>query len=263
MSNLRELYDEDIKRVAPAAFSKTASPDRSKDYQLVHTMDLVAQLRSHNYEVTQAFQDQPRRRDPKYVRHMLRMTPTALLKSPERGAVFPQVLLWNSHNGRTMARLCAGFFRMICSNGMIVGESTATYAVRHYGKTVAQQVEDALKAIIEKQKEQEKRIEEWKKITLSDHRMTRYAEQAAEIRFGTSAGNYTSTAILAPRRPEDMGDDLWRVFNRVQENLTHGKLEGLSANQRRVQSRPLTGIGATLDVNRRLWQLTEATAQAA
>ena len=61
------------------------------------------------------------------------------------------------------------------------------------------------------------------------------------------------------------GDDLWRVFNRVQENAIRGGLTawGRDAQNRprRVTSREVTGIDGDVRLNRALWTLTERMAE--
>ncbi|MBN3807442.1 DUF945 domain-containing protein, partial [Paraburkholderia sp. Ac-20336] len=71
----------------------------------------------------------------------------------------------------------------------------------------------------------------------------------------------TENQLLAPRRFEDRRDDLWTVFNRVQENLTKGGLHGRSRTGRAMSTRPITGIDENVKLNRALWMLAEAMRQ--
>jgi hypothetical protein len=72
--------------------------------------------------------------------------------------------------------------------------------------------------------------------------------------------------LLSSRRFEDRRDDLWTVFNRVQENLTKGGLRGRSASGRAMSTRPVTGTGTgtgtgtdqNVKLNRALWMLADA-----
>ena len=60
-----------------------------------------------------------------------------------------------------------------------------------------------------------------------------------------------------PRRFEDRRDDLWTTFNRLQENLVKGGLEGRSRNGRATRTRPVNGIDQNVKLNRALWVLAE------
>jgi len=60
---------------------------------------------------------------------------------------------------------------------------------------------------------------------------------------------------LEVRRELDEGNDLWTVFNRVQEAVTHGGTARL--NDRR-HTRGIKAVDSTIRVNTRLWKAAEA-----
>ncbi|MCY1297040.1 hypothetical protein D9M70_464620 [compost metagenome] len=71
----------------------------------------------------------------------------------------------------------------------------------------------------------------------------------------------TEAQVLMPRRVDDRGSDLWSTFNRIQENLVKGGLNGRSAHGRRQSTRPVQGIDQNLRLNRALWMLAEGMQQ--
>lgn len=52
------------------------------------------------------------------------------------------------------------------------------------------------------------------------------ANAALKYRFGEDHQPVTVLQLLTPRRREDYNDDLWTVYQRVQENLIKGGLSG-------------------------------------
>ena len=72
-------------------------------------------------------------------------------------------------------------------------------------------------------------------------------------------------AVTEIRRVEDASPSLWHVFNRIQENVIRG---GYNVNMpRRTQAgmdirprrmRTITSIAQSIDINRKLWDATEA-----
>ncbi|MBW8832642.1 MAG: DUF932 domain-containing protein [Burkholderiales bacterium] len=60
-----------------------------------------------------------------------------------------------------------------------------------------------------------------------------------------------------PWRFEDRSDDLWTTFNRVQENLIQGGLQGRTPAGRPMRTRPVVGIDQGVKLNRALWVLAE------
>jgi Domain of unknown function (DUF932) len=72
--------------------------------------------------------------------------------------------------------------------------------------------------------------------------------------------------ILAPRRYDDQGKDLWTTFNVAQENVLRGGLSGIQRNPegrrvRRVSTREIKGIDGNVQLNRALWTLAERLAE--
>jgi hypothetical protein len=63
---------------------------------------------------------------------------------------------------------------------------------------------------------------------------------------------------LTRRRAEDKGDDLFTVFNVIQENLMRGGLSYQRQNGRHATTRGIKTMDNELHVNQRLWSLAES-----
>ena len=70
--------------------------------------------------------------------------------------------------------------------------------------------------------------------------------------------------LLEPRRYEDAGDDLRRVFNRVSENLLRGGLKDETRcradGKRFARTRAISGLDRNVRLNKRLWSLAQRLA---
>jgi len=105
-------------------------------------------------------------------------------------------------------------------------------------------------------------IEQLRKTVMSKSEIIKFAGEAAVLRFGEkSAPNYDPMLISAPRRHEDVKNDLWTVFNRIQENAIRGGLPTLASSATRQTSRPITNIDTDLKLNQGLWDLAMTYAQ--
>ena len=62
---------------------------------------------------------------------------------------------------------------------------------------------------------------------------------------------------MEPRRVEDVGHSLWLSLQRVQEHLIRGGQRGRSAQGKRLQTRAVTSIDRSVNLNRALWTLAE------
>ena len=70
----------------------------------------------------------------------------------------------------------------------------------------------------------------------------------------------SSERLLAPKRREDVGQDLWKTFNVLQENLVRGGVRAQNTNGRRMRTRAVIGVDAGVRLNRELWALAEGMA---
>ena len=185
------------------------------------------------------------------------------------GETFPEVVLVNSHDGTSAYKLMAGMMRLVCLNGMVVSDREfATVTVPHKGDVVGQVIEGSCTVLGESRKAIEA-ADAWAGVTLSRDEQQIVAEAAHVIRFGDAEG-VADTAILpeqmlAARRTADQGNDLWRTFNRVQENAIRGGMHawGRDANGRRRQTtaREVKGVDADVKINKALWLIGERMAQ--
>ena len=223
----------------------------SDKYQVIHTSDVLTIMREQGFRVTQANTLKPRRRDPRVVKHFLRMRHESHMG--EVNGTIPEIIVINSHDGSTSLRMEAGLYRMVCSNGLIV-KSSEIYSsrTRHFDVTEERVVTEAMK-VIEAARLSAQRIERFMTRTMTLVDELEFAERAKEIK----ALNVSNDELLKVRRPEDDKNDLWTVFNRVQENIMRGGLEGVSAQGRRIRTGGVRSMGSTLKVNTSLWELAE------
>jgi hypothetical protein len=86
-----------------------------------------------------------------------------------------------------------------------------------------------------------------------------FAHAALALKYDpeTEVAPITEQQILQPKRREDVGNDLWKTFNRVQERMLKGGVAGRSATGKRTTTRAITGIDQDFRLNRALWVLAE------
>lgn len=101
-------------------------------------------------------------------------------------------------------------------------------------------------------------IEKFSRLRLEAPQAKIYAEAALSLRYDDGEAPINAEQALRPRRREDADQNLFNVFNTVQEHLTQGGLRGRNPEtRRRVSTRPVSGIAENTKLNKALWQLTE------
>jgi hypothetical protein len=181
-----------------------------------------------------------------------------------------EVLLKNANDGSAAYDLLAGLFRIQCLNSLVAMDTEmSSQRVRHSGD-VAPKVIDGVFSVLKDADRALSAPDQWGQLQLARPEQMLLAEAAHAIRFPTDeAGNQTTNVqpeqLLKVRRTDDRADDLWTVFNRVQENVIRGGLDNFGRDaQNRMRynhTRAVKGIDQSTALNRALWTLGEKMAQ--
>ena len=123
----------------------------------------------------------------------------------------------NSCDGKSPLNLSLGSFRLVCSNGLIAFDKVAESRIKHTEVNYSN-LPQILAQMNNKASKLMKEIVDMKHRKLSPEDIKKFAYTAAKLRFNEDDINLND--ILSIQRIEDEGDDLWTVFNRIQENLT-------------------------------------------
>ena len=290
VKNHQALNDDEIKLLCPVAFKDKMTKAEinklglSDHYSFVPTMNVINDLRELGYEVVDATQVKARKKSTNgYQKHMITLehpkykldqvneveisdgkTETQVKKPTE----YPQILLTNSHDGGNAFTLSAGIFRLVCSNGLVIKtEDYGSARLVHKGYSF-EAVQKLVKEFEETVSEVLNKITEMKKVQLTKDQQIEFAKQAALLRFKAKSYNEDNIAdviqiddLLHAERPEDKGNGLYEVFNRVQESLINGKYMYASNGKVNTEGtkirkgRPIKNFKQNIEVNKKLSEL--------
>lgn len=253
------LSDEQIRTVAPSIFADAPHESRSQRYAYIPTATVLTELRKEGFQpfmVTQTRVRDEDRRD--FTKHMVRLRHAAQINAAEAN----EIILLNSHDGTSSYQLLAGMFRFVCKNGLVCGDTVADVRVPHKGDVTGQVIEGAYEVLHGFDHAHASR-ESMQAITLDAGESEVFARAALALKYDDpdKPAPITETQILMPRRVDDRRPDLWSVFNRTQENLIKGGLDGRTVNGRRQSTRAVQGIDQNLRLNRALWLLADGMRQ--
>ncbi|MDR6860958.1 DUF932 domain-containing protein [Variovorax guangxiensis] len=250
----KSLSLQELARRAPAVFAEQAAACTGPKYVFISTRDIVTALMEAGFEPTLAVQTNSRGGHAGHARHMLRFQPVVQALSLDD--VLGEIVLINSHDGRSAYQLRAGLFRPVCTNGMLtaIGDFGLIH-VSHRGNVVANVVEAAQRITREFGRVGEV-VEEMRGTTLSGGEQLEFAREALALRYPDKAEPPVQPAqLLERRRIADVGDDVWRTFNAVQEHALLGGLRGRTATGRSMHTRGVRAIRENVRLNTGLWNL--------
>ena len=259
-----------LREVCPLAFAKEATnPDVSGKYLFVNTETIIDDLDKLGWKPVQAAQRKSRGQSTIFSKHMIAFqNPDLKIKGKDGDDSFPRIIMTNSHDGMQAFKFSVGIFRLVCSNGLVVAdEQFSEFKIKHKGYTF-----DELRGVVnEAVADLPNKVEvlnQMKQRVLTQDEKNKLALDAMLIRAGIEPGsdkakkfNYddeTIIDILDPKRDEDKGDDLWRVFNVVQEKITQGDFHAALTGAKVRKVRKIKSFEKDLKVNKELFKLATA-----
>ena len=273
-TSTRELYRNrdnnpldrlQIRRVAPSVFADREDASRSEKYSFVSSDSLLDQMDDAGFFVVGAQEQRTRKPDGSDTRkHLLRFAHQDVLEQSRDQRI--EVVMINSHNGSCSYQLMAGIFRVVCTNGLIVGTKFDAIRIRHMGYAGEDVIIASLKLVGEIPRIMDN-IRRMEGVDLPYRKQVYFVHEAARLRLGDDyEDRIRPEVLLSPRRWNDIGftsegsASVWQCFNRVQENLIKGgaSLIPRKGSGRRYRSlRALNGIDGNTRLNRDLWDLAD------
>lgn len=258
----------DLQEMPKTVTQQAPHESRSAKYSHVPTSDIVQWLGQYNFHPVAVRNTRARPDREGYQRHIVRFRHATDNAPQAVGDVIPEIVLRNAHDGTSGISLWSGLFRLICSNGLIVADqSFSKISLPHRGKGLRDKVIDAAYRVVDVSEKALTGVNEWRKIELSQGEKDEFAQRALALRFENAEESpIEHRQLLTIRRHDDLGSDLWTVFNRVQENLIRGGFAGVNRRNENglPMARTLRGIRGgdrSIELNTELWQIADSIAR--
>ena len=254
---LKFLSNEQIREVAPTVFATEPSKDVSKHYTHIPTAQVLEDMKKLGWGVVDAQQVKARKNSTKgFQKHLVTFrNPDVVINGEDGDTVFPQILLTNSHDGKNAFTFTAGLFRLVCSNGLVIATETfSDVKMRHMGYTF-EDLQVQIKNMVEQLPLTVESMNKMKSVKLDVKQMKALAEKSLTTRFTEEqlkVAKINLDEIINPVRDEDKGNDLWSVFNVIQEKIITGDFSYLSGAKSR-KAREVKNFKQDMDINKKLF----------
>lgn len=230
-------------------------PSRSENYKLIKTSEIVNNLESQGFKLVDFKATKTKREDKKgYQKHFAILEHPELLKGDN--SLNYQLLITNSHDGSTSFKVDFGVFRMVCSNGLVVGSTFGGMSQRHSG-FIMDEFQADLNQFVARLPQLKETIDLMNQKKLNDDMRRQFYKDALKLKV--------DNAILLDvptRRNADNGSDLFTAFNVIQEHLVRGGLtyqvEIEKDNQKQLvekRLRALRSMNSQVEINKKLFDL--------
>ena len=259
-----------LKEVCPLAFAEApTNPKVSGKYLFVNTETIVDDLDKLGWKPVQAAQRKGRGKSTIFSKHMVAFqNPDIMIKGKDGDDSFPRIIMTNSHDGMQAFKFSVGIFRLVCSNGLVVAdEQFSDFKIKHKGYSF-EELRGVVNEAVADLPNKVEVLNDMKQRILTPEEKNKLALDAMLIRAGIEPDsekakkfNYddeTLIDILDPKREADKGDDLWRVFNVIQEKITQGDFHAALTGAKVRKVRKIKSFEKDLKVNKELFKLATA-----
>ena len=277
-ANNTALSTERIQQLAPAVFSNTKAERLTDRYSSLNTSELLPIMADYGYFPMQAAQKKNRKGETQHSSHMLSFAKTYHTEEVI-GALRPEIILYNSHDGSSSVRLFAGCFRFICSNGIVAGDGFQS-RIYHNARAITG-FEDMLRNTVDALPTLMERIEKLRQTKLLYSQAQAMARAGVQTRWnmfnteelvkqpnGVYATESTVRDALKVQRNEDDYMDAFTVFNRIQEAVVRGNAFVKSLTEKNNEgimrkARPVNSVSEGIRINSELWDIADAVCEEA
>ena len=264
------ITKDEIREIAPLVFANApTNPDLSKKYLFVNTETIIDDLEKLGWLPVQAAQRNSRVESTIFSKHMIAFqNPDIKISSEDGDEAYPRILLTNSHDGMQAFKFSVGIFRLVCSNGLVVAdEQFSDFKIKHKGYTFGE-LRNVVKQAVEDLPNRVQVMNDMRERTLTQQEKEKLAIDAMLIRAGIKPNSEEATKfnyddetiedILEPKREADKGDDLWKVFNVIQEKITQGEFHAALKGAKVRKVRKIKSFEKDMKVNKELFKLATA-----
>ena len=279
-----QLSKDELREIAPSIFSTKPSPEVSKKYSHIPTDKLIDDMELLGWFPIDAKEVNARTKGTiGYQKHLVvfrnpdivinqmpknivesstsptgyRRTDGTFAKKNPIDTVFPQILLTNSHDGKNAFTFTAGLFRMICENGLVISTNEfEKVSIRHMGYDF-DELQKQVTEMVERLPLTVESMNNMIETKMDQNSIVKFAKDMLAVRFPEDELRRITIDMdefITPVRPEDKGDDLWSVFNTIQEKIIEGDFE-YSIGSKHRKARQIKNFKQDMDLNGKMFDV--------
>lgn len=248
----------------PKAFYATSGNEKtSEKYQAIASYRIVHALEKAGFETVYASQARFRvRHNDGYQKHVAKFRHADYSGN---NVLVPEIALANSANGSSTCNMIGGAYVFACTNGLFFGHDVSMHLkVTHRGADLTDRIIDAAFTLIANAKREASIVSEWQSIAMPYWRQLDFAERARALRYKPMAQDSGPDLwpveigdLLTCRHFEQRADNLFNVYNRIQEALIRGGMPSLSNKGKTRRARPIKAIEQDIAINQGLFELAK------
>ena len=245
------------------AFAPTLSESYRKNNQristkpkYIETIDTVENLMKQGW-ILEGVCENRNKSSFKIDSHHIKMSHPDLQMKTTSGKTegIANLFVGNSCNGTKAMNIDFGMYRQVCSNGLVRFDGEQVGSIPHNNKGI-ERYPIIMSKINELAADAMESFAQFKQKELTTSQIQKLTRDALKLRF-VGRSDINPNQLNKSHRTEDEGNQLWNIYNRVQENLTKpGMLVDINGNL----INGIVSVKEDMDVNKQLFSLVHAYA---
>jgi hypothetical protein len=259
---MRILQNNNDLRINP--IDTTSQPNMSSKYKLCNTMEqIIKPLNKYGFTIDLendiSYSKVKELKNEGYQKHVMVFKHHDFKIDDDN---ILQLLVTNSHNGTTSVKFDLGIFRTVCSNGLVVGDKLNSIRVLHRGNNFEDNLKRAIEFMIDNSDNAIDKVKRFREIILNPSQIVQFGNAALSKRFEDSRNKINRVdQIGTVKRLGDQGNDLYTVYNRIQEDVIRGKFHYVIETEDKKgniklksrTARPINSIDKSTELNKFCW----------
>ena len=251
------LTKSQMEEKASSIFTTQPASNVSKHYTHIPTSTVIDDMDKLGWGVVDV-QQVKARKGVGFQKHLLVFrNPDVVINGGDGDTVFPQILLTNSHDGKNAFTFTAGLFRLVCANGLVIStQEFENVKMRHMGYTF-EDLQVKIKEMVERLPLTVESMNKMKATEVKEKEALKFAKKALTTRFTEDqikVFKIDLKQLIKPVRSEDEGNDVWSLFNVVQEKIITGDFTYKMGGKER-KAREIKNFNQDLKVNKELFEM--------
>ena len=242
------------------------SLNRTSVYVPITSGQIVKHLADNNLQLTDTVLTKPRNKNREgYQKHMLRFQSRELNLRGIADSV-PEIVIVNSYDGSTSLQIKIGIFRLVCANGLIIGNTYAQQSLRHAGN-VLDNLNLAIDNTIKQLPIAASQIAQFSAIQTTSEIGREFASRVSKLIFPEQSDDskvqFSLDDMLRTRRGQDNTLTLWHTLNVLQEVAIRGGLTYFKTDDNKTiknTTRAVKSIQRQVELNEAIWVIASELA---
>lgn len=228
----------------------------SSKFGFISSQGLVTELSRHGLELDKVVEMAIRKRKEErqgFQKHKMLFNTGIETKTGKL-----QMLVTNSHEGSSALKFQLGFYRYVCSNGLVVGKTIVNpMSIRHTLDNVSK-LNDTISMVMNQSSKVFESIEAMQAKQWNAQQIADFTDKALELRGYVKSKHGILTPDFQAKRADDRSTDVFTIFNVVQENLVRTGFKAYDSKGQGHSIRAIKSLDEQNRINSELWDLAAA-----